>query len=544
MDIIGTKNLRDVLELKCRQFAAKEAIVFEDRDGNIIRYTYKELDEFINKYANIILSKGIKKGDKVTVHLANSPEYLFTWFALAKIGAVMIPTNTLSGAFELEFYLEFSESIAVITEPAYVELFNGLAEKCSKICHIFLTRTSPRYPGQRIVELYRKEIPAAVRGRVEHVLIADLLKDAQAVLAPVKIHNEDDLMWLFTSGTTSRPKAVQLTHANAVFSGIFGAQAWKVVPADRHFIVLPLFHVNGQFISVMPTFTAGATLIMAEVFSASKYMEQARRHRATTSSLVAATVKMILNQPATELDNQNDFRIIMYAIAIPEEKWIEFETRYNVPLCDLWGMTETLGATTINPIDGIMKRNCIGMPRMENAVKIFDEHGNEVPQGDVGEIVVKGVPGRTLMKGYYNNPDATAETIIDGWLYTGDNAHMDEDGYIHFMDRKKDMIKRSGENVATSEVEYVVSLHPKVLEVAVIGVPDPIRDEAIMACIIIRPGETCTEQEIIDWCAERVAKFKVPGFVKFRNDFPRTSIGKVQKNIIKKEELEAMRAGK
>jgi crotonobetaine/carnitine-CoA ligase len=404
-----------------------------------------------------------------------------------------------------------------------------------------LTRTSPRYPGGRIIELYRAGMPEPVRGRVEHVLIPDLLKDAAAELAPVAIHNEEDLMWLFTSGTTSRPKAVQLTHANAVFAGIFGAQAWKITPDDRHFIVLPLFHVNGQFISTMPTLTAGATLVMAEVFSASKYMEQARRHRATSSSLVAATVKMILNQPPTELDARNDFKIIMYAIAIPEEKWVEFETRFAVPLCDLWGMTETLGATTINPIDGELKRNCIGMPRMENAIKVIDEHGREVPPGEVGEIVVKGVPGRTLMKGYYKNPEATADTIRDGWLYTGDNAHMDQDGYFHFMDRKKDMIKRSGENVATSEVEYVISLHPKVREVAVIGVPDPIRDEAVMACVILIPGETCAEKEIIDWCAERLAKFKVPGFVKFMADFPRTSIGKVQKNIIKKEVLETFK---
>jgi len=158
----------------------------------------------------------------------------------------------------------------------------------------------------------------------------------------------------------------------------------------------------------------------------------------------------------------------------------------------------------------------------------------------VGEIIVKGVPGRTLMKAYYNNAEATAETIRDGWLYTGDNAYMDEDGYFHFVDRKKDMIKRSGENVAATEVEYVISLHPKVKENVVIGVPDPIRDEAIMALIILNPGETCEEQEIIDWCAEKLAKFKVPGFVKFKEDFPRTSIGKVQKNILKKEETEAM----
>ena len=234
----------------------------------------------------------------------------------------------------------------------------------------------------------------------------------------------------------------------------------------------------------------------------------------------------------------------MYAIAIPEEKWIEFETRFDVKLCDLWGMTETLGATTLNPIDGVLKRNCIGMARVENHIKVIDDEGKDVTPGTVGEIVVQGIPGRTLMKGYYNNPEATADTIRDGWLHTGDNAYMDEDGYFHFVDRKKDMIKRSGENVAATEVEYVISLHPKVKEVAVIGVPDPIRDEAIMAVVILNPGEACAEQEIIDWCAERLAKFKVPSFVKFKGDFPRTSIGKVQKNIIRKEEVAAMEGQK
>ncbi len=526
MDLIGTKNVRDVIELKAQQFADKECIVFEDRDGNVIRYTYAELNEMVNRYATILLDKGIKKGDKVTVHLLNSPEYLFSWFALAKIGAVMIPTNVLAGAFELEYYLQFSESVAIITEPNFMEMFTGLLEKCPEVKNIFLTRTSPRYPSQALYP--------------DAIVMADLLRDAATEVPAVEIHNEDDLMWLFTSGTTSRPKAVQLTHANAVFTGIFGAQWWKVIPEDRHFIVLPLFHVNGQFISVMPTLTAGATLIMAEVFSASKYMDQVRRHCATTTSLVAATLKMILNQPPEDLDGQNGLRLVMYAIAIPEEKWVEFETRFNTRLCDLWGMTETLGATTINPVDGVLKRNCIGMPRAENAIKVVDDKGVELPPGEVGEIVVQGVPGRTLMKGYYNNPEATADTIRDGWLHTGDNAFMDEDGYFHFVDRKKDMIKRSGENVAASEVEYVISLHPKVKEVAVIGVPDPIRDEAVMALIILQPGESCAEQEIIDWCAEKLAKFKVPGFVKFKDDFPRTSIGKVQKNILKKEEVEMM----
>jgi len=524
MDIIGNRTLRWLVEMKADAFADREFIVFEDRVGNVHRYTYREFNEQVDKYATILHNLGIKKDDKVNVHLLNSPEYLFSWFALAKLGAVMIPTNVLCAPFEMEYFINFSDCVAIITEPSYMDMYGSIVDKCPRVKHIVLARTSPLYPNQKLY-------PNAL-------IIQDMLKDTVPSVPQVKIDPEDDLMMLFTSGTTSRPKAVQLTHANAIFAGIFGAQGYKVVPEDCHFMVLPLFHVNAQFISVMPTLTAGATLVMAEQFSASKYMEQVRRHKVTTASLVAATAKMILAQPGHELDGHNNFRLIMYAIAIPDEQWIEFETRFKVKLSDLWGMTETLAETTMNPVDLEMKRNCIGLPRLGNEMKVVDEQGSEVPPGTLGEIVVQGVPGRTLMKGYYKNPEATAQTIRDGWLYTGDNGYMDEDGYFHFVDRKKDMIKRGGENVAAVEVEYVISLHPKVQEVAVVGVPDPIRDEAIMALVVLEGGETCTEEEIINFCKERLAKFKVPSFVEFKKSFPKTSIGKIQKNLLRKEALE------
>jgi len=415
MDCIGTKTIRDVIEFKASLWKEKECIVFEDRDRNVVRYTYSQLDTIVNRYANVLRAREITKGDRVIVHMHNSPEYLFSWFALAKIGAVMIPTNILAGPFEMEYFADYSECSAVITEPDFAGLFEDVMSRLPRIRHLMLARTSPRYPNHKLY-------PRAT-------IMEDAVRESSPELPAINLNNEDDLMILFTSGSTSRPKAVQLTHANAVFAGIFGAHLWKVLPADRHFIVLPLFHVNGQLISVMPTLTAGATLIIAEQFSASRYMEQVRAHRATTSSLVAANVNMILKQPIpqSELDVQHDLRLVMYAIAVPDETWVEFESRFNVRLCDLWGMTETLAATTVNPIDGMMKRNCIGMARPGNEVKIVDEHGIEVRPNTVGEIVVKGVPGRTIMKGYYKNPVATAETVKDGWLHTGDNAYMDED---------------------------------------------------------------------------------------------------------------------
>ncbi len=423
MDCIGTQNLRKVLEYKVRQFSDKEFLVFEDQEGYVISYTYRQFDEMVNRYATILMSTGIKKGDKVTVHLSNSPEFLFSFFACAKIGVVIVPTNILSGVPEMEYFLDFSDAVGVITEPRYMELFDSLLGKCKKVQQVFVARTVPGYPHSALY-------PHAT-------VIADALKDAPKDLPEVPIQCEDVLMMLFTHDPV-RPKAVQLTHANAVFAGIFGAQAWKVVPEDRHFITLPLFHVNGQFISLIPSLTAGATLIITEQFSAAKFMKQARRHRATTASVVGAMVRMILSEPPAEHDAEHCLRLIMYAISVTDEEWDAFESRFRVRLCDLWGMTETLGATTVNPIDGILKKNCIGMPRLGTAVMVVDEHAAEVPAGTVGELVVQGVPGRTIMKGYYKNPDATSATIRNGWLHTGDYAYMDEAGYFHFVGRKKD----------------------------------------------------------------------------------------------------------
>jgi carnitine-CoA ligase len=525
MDIIENATLNDVFDRACQAFPDKEFIVFEDRQGAMEAFTYAQTAIMVEQYAAVFARHGIAKGERVLVHMHNRPSYLFTWFACAKLGAIMVPLNVLAGDFELDFCIEHCGAVAVVTEPDTFERFCGLQNKHPGLRIIFLPAALPdhAYPGALLID---EELDCCLHDSTQ-----------------TKLSDEDDLIWLFTSGTTSRPKAVRLTHANAVFAGRFGAEWWKVAPQDRHLLVLPLFHVNAQFMSVMPVLFSGATLIMTERFSASHYMEQVRRHRATTASLVATTLTMILNQPASELDACNDLRLVIYAIGLPRDKLEAFQERFNVPLCELWGMSETLGATTINPLEGEMRLNCIGMARKENQVKIVDDDGRDVPPGTVGEMVVQGVPGRTLMKGYYNDPAATESTIRNGWLYTGDNAYMDEQGYFYFVDRKKDMIKRAGENVAACEVEYVISLHPAVQEVAVVGMQDAVREEAVLAFVILQPGERCSEQDIIDWCSWKLADFKVPGLVRFVSDFPRTSLGKVQKNILKQQALRETPAG-
>jgi len=522
MDMTGSATLADVFDRACHGSPEKEFIVFEDRQGAVETFTYAQAAAAVEHYVAVFARHGITKGERVLVHMHNRPAYLFTWFACAKLGAIMVPLNVHAGDFELDYCIEYAGAAVVVTEPDFFARFETLRSKHSGLSTIFLSGALPEH-----------EYPGAVLIDEERDCCLHVCKQAA-------LSDTDDLMWLFTSGTTSRPKAVQLTHANAVFAGQVGAQWWKVTPQDRHMLVLPLFHVNAQFISVMPVLTAGAALIMTETFSASRYMEQVRRHRATTASLVATTLTMILNQPGNDLDACNDLRLVMYAIGLPLEKLLCFQERFKAPLCELWGMSETLGATTINPPAGEMRLNCIGVARTGNRVKIVDDDGRDVPAGTVGELVVQGIPGRTIMKGYYNDPDATAATIRDGWLYTGDNAYMDEQGYFYFVDRKKDMIKRAGENVAACEVEYVISLHPAVKDVAVVGVPDAVREEAVLAFVVPLPGAHCTEQDIIDWCSGKLADFKVPCAVRFVDDFPRTSLGKVQKHVLKQRALDAL----
>ena len=246
---------------------------------------------------------------------------------------------------------------------------------------------------------------------------------------------------------------------------------------------------------------------------------------------------MILAQPVNERHRNNRLRIVIYAQNLAAGEMDDWGRRFGAPLCQLWGMTETMGPPLMNPLQGERRNHTVGLPTGGYDVRLFDESGRDVPQGRVGEIVVAGVPGETIMQGYFNNPQATADTIRDGWLHTGDNAIRDDAGYFRFVDRKKDMIKRSGENVSAGEAESVLLQHPAVFESAVIGLPDAMRDERIVAVIVLHQGAAATEPELIDFCAERLAAFRVPEKIIFNDSLPRTSVGKIQKHLIRRKLL-------
>ncbi len=242
---------------------------------------------------------------------------------------------------------------------------------------------------------------------------------------------------------------------------------------------------------------------------------------------------MLLAQPENPAHRDNRLRVVLFAQSLTAAQLDDWARRFGAPLLQLWGMTETMGPPLMNPLHGERRNDTVGLPAGGYEIALVDDAGKPVAAGEAGEIVVGGVPGDTLMAGYFRNPDATAATLRDGWLYTGDNALRDADGYYRFIDRKKDMIKRAGENVSAGEVEQVVLQHPAVFECAVVGLPDEIRDEQIVAVVVLRDGESASEREIIDYCAERLASFRVPERVVFESSLPKTSVGKIQKHLLR-----------
>jgi crotonobetaine/carnitine-CoA ligase len=337
---------------------------------------------------------------------------------------------------------------------------------------------------------------------------------------------------MYTSGTTSRPKGVRVTHANYVFAGESVAASLALGPDDRFLVALPLFHANAQYYSVMSTLVSGGTVILAARFSASRWVDTAIAHGATVGSLFSAPIRMILAQQSQPHWRANALRVVAFAQNITDDEAETWEREIGVPLLQLYGMTETIGPPIVNSLWGRRRHDALGRVVLGYRCRIVDPEGASVRAGKTGELEVEGIPGISLMAGYLKDPVATEATMRDGWLRTGDLVREDADGLISFVTREKDMIKRAGENIAASEIEDVLLAHPSVSDAAVVGVPDAMRDETIVAFIVTRDGPV-DEPGLREWCGYRLASFRVPEFFAGVETLPRTSVGKVQKQVLR-----------
>lgn len=501
-------NVIEMLAARCKDHPDKEFLLVEDRNGAVERLNYQEFQDQVGKLARVLNDNGIEKGDKVLLHLPNGSAFMKSWFAILSIGAVMVPTNILSPEEEMKYLVSHSESKLIITEKEYEQKFSSFQ------LPLLFSRLGKGQQGARLeVEIER----------------------ADSLMNLPNLKPQDEAAILYTSGTTSKPKGVVLTHQNYLHTGKQMAEMLGYEPEDRVLIVLPMFHGNGQYYMVMPALYAGASIAITESFSATNYVKQSKRLQATVGSLFSAPIKMILKKDYDPEDADNPLRLVIYAQALTEQQYEEFRVRYQVELRQLYGMTETVAIPLMNPLEDLKDHISIGKEACGYSVLLRNEDGNEVAGGEEGEITVHGEPGVTIMKEYFKNPSATAETIRDSWLYTGDMAKVDpKTGLFYFVDRKKDMMKRSGENIAAGEVEAVINGHDAVFESAVISVPDPVYEESIHAFVILKENRKLTSEQLLKWCRERLAKFKVPQEIHFTEDFPRTSVGKIQKQQMKK----------
>nr|WP_295970111.1 crotonobetaine/carnitine-CoA ligase [uncultured Bacillus sp.] len=515
MDIVGNKTLRDMWDELAQIHNQKTALIFEDFQGRMSEFTYSELNEEINKTANLFLDLGIKKGERVAVQLHGSPEFLMCWFGLAKIGAVLVPINTQYKEEEMGYILDKCGVTHVVIEEQFLPIYENRKASSEMDLHsIIIARSAKKIPGT--------------------LNFADMRKSQPGELKEIRpLSSDDTAEILFTSGTTSNPKGAVLTHCNIIFSGIFGAWEGALTKNDRFLTVYPPFHVDFQLNAVVPAFTVGATMIIVEKYHASTYWKQICDYKVTFTHCIPMIVRTLLLQPQQEWEKNHCIRDIFFCLSLTDKEKADFEERFAVKLLNCYGSTETLvGVITDFPFDE-RKWPSVGKAGLSYEAKIVDSEGNELPPNSIGEICIKGVPGRTLFKEYYNDPEATAKTLKPGgWMYTGDKGYADEAGWFYFVDRKVNMIKRSGENISATEIEKILMDHPKIAEAAVIGVPDPVRDQAVKAFILLKEGEELSTEEILSYSQSRMAEFKVPSFIEIITSFPRTCTGKVQKKLL------------
>lgn len=481
---------------------------------------YATFAENVSRAAGAFWELGLRRGDKVCLMLPNCSEFLYAWLGLAKIGVISVFVSAALRGEEIKYIANHSQAKAIVTRSEFLETFDSIK---AELPHV-------RYP-----------VVCADRSCCAGTLsLAALLQGASARSGWPPVRPEDIAAFIYTSGTTGPPKAVMQTHRTYFLTGEAFPYWLGLNSEDRLFSCLPLSHINAQAYSAMGSLAAGASLILADKFSAVRFWEQIERYGATEFNLIGAMPLFLLKQPVKPAESRHSARAAYTAPALPRRMHEKFEERFGVTLTVGYGMSEsTFG--TINPVDKNKRAvGSIGLPRSHadpqfpNDLRIVDDERREVPTGEVGEITLKNP---TVMQGYYRDPEATQAALSNGWLFTGDLAYRDSRGFLYFAGRKKDMIRLKGENISAFEVESVIEQHPAVLESAVIAIPSELGEEAVKAFVVVKSGQELSAHDILEWCSQRLAGFKVPGIVEFRNSLPKTSTLKTAKHLLREEAL-------
>lgn len=529
----GHKPLFEFLREHAREHPDKAAIVYY---GNII--TYQQLDEYSDKFAQFLRDHGLRKGDKIALFMQNCPQYLICKYGAEKIGVAVGPCSPMFKEWELEYQLkDLGAKVLVVLDHLYPIV--DKVRSNTPLDLVVVTNYSDFLPDHPYPAFPENLIPKRSIPNTQDFM--DILRSELREVPREDIDPEDDVcLIVYTSGSTGMPKGAMLTYRNAQFKTDCVTHTYGYSAADVHLCVMPVFHIAGLLFSAnVPVYTGG-TMVMLTRFAPEAVLEAIDRYRVTSAYTVVPMNVAMMEHPRAKETDFGSFRLnpcTSFGIQLSEDIASRWRTLTGAPLFEIsYGLSETHTADTLMPLAGI-KVGSHGKPTSGTQIRIvsLEDPNVEVPLGEQGEITIKS-PG--VFKGYLNKPEATKDALREGWLYTGDIGKWDEEGYLYFLGRKKEMIKCSGYSVFPEEVERMLLRHPAVEAAAVIGVPDPVRGESVKAFIVLNEEHRgrVAEEEIIAWSRERMANYKYPRYVEFRESLPATGTGKLLRRILAEEE--------
>jgi long-chain acyl-CoA synthetase len=501
-------NLRSMLEAAAKQYGEKTAVVMDER-----RLSYAQLDEASNKVANALLGMGVKKGDRVAMLLANSPEFAAIYFGVVKIGGIAVPLDTKYKLTELSSLFNDSQPKVLVAESPFLAPIAPVLADFKSVVGVI--KVGSEHKGQ-------------------FISYQEIMATGSAKPVAVELKGEDIAHIAYTSGPSLNPRGVVMSHQALVREAVISGDGFK--QTDKDIVVLfalPMHHAFGLVVILLTAIAKGSTMVMLGGLSISSLLEVIERERATIFMAVPFVHALIANTAETEGIHHDLSSIRLWGTAgaaMPPKIWQKIKQHFGLSAVDFWGMTESAAHVTCQSLDGAGKPGSVGKALPGWELKIVDDAGRELPPDQPGEIVVRG----PIMNGYYNNPQATDEVIKNGWLHTGDMGKVDEGGWLFLLaGRKRDMLIAKGQNIYPGDIEQVLASHPKVAEAAVVGVPDEVRGESPRAFVRLKAGEVATEQEMKRFCLERLANYKVPREFIFTGSLPKTAEGKIDKKSLR-----------
>ncbi len=487
------------------------------------RFTFAEMDAWSNRAANAFGDLGVAKGRHTGLFMGNSAEHLAAFFGIAKLGAVSVPVNTAARGELLRYYLTQSDCESVIVDDTLVDRLLEVLPQLPLVRRVIVVRTEE---GGRQHALRAGGAYAVANFQASVELAGDAARGAE-------VKCSDLLMLAYTSGTTGPSKGSMLSHAAALTYGTSAAEAQGYRASDVFYVCLPLFHNNALLAATGAALVCGASVVLSRRFSVSKFWGEIREFNATITNFLGAMSSFLWSSPPSPQDADNDLRLVSMA---PTPRYApEFEKRFGLRAMNNYGLSDFGMVTSFTANEPPEKLGSIGKPRRGFRVKIVDEDDFELPDGEVGEMVLQSEdPWRGTM-GYYKMPEATLAANRNQWFHTGDRGRRDADGYFWFVDRKKDCIRRRGENISAFEVEQIIATHPEVADAAVFPVATQTNDEEVGAVVVRRSGSAVSEQDLVAHCQRNMAYFMVPRFIQFRDALPTTVNQKVEKFKLRQE---------